>query len=115
MTTIIVGGLESATNADVLQGTRLQSMPSAGLLTFQIQASDGVAANNYTATVQLPGGDNPMNAVPVPAGSVAGLAGVIDERECLTASFAVTKGGHCVFTLTETGDAECSWRVTFSS
>lgn len=113
-TPIIVSGQEAATNADILQGTRLQSMPGPGLLTFELQAADNVAANNYTASVQLPGGDTPMNAARIPAGLTAGLAGVIDERVNLTASFRVTQGGHCVFSCIEVGDTEFDWRVTFT-
>ncbi len=114
MTTIIVAGQEAATNADILQGTRLQSVPAGGILTFEIQASDSDATNFYTASIQMPGGDTPLNAVRVPCGTSTGLAGVIDERTDLSASFAISQGGHCVFSVTETGDAECSWRVTFS-
>ncbi len=114
MTTIIVSGLEAATNADILQGTRLQSVPAGGLLTFEIQASDSDATNFYTASVQLPGGDTPLNTVRLPCGNSTGLAGVIDSRTDLQASFPVTQGGHCVFSVTETGDAEVAWRVTFS-
>jgi len=111
---IILSGQEAATNADILQGTRLQTVPSSGILTFEMQASDNVAANHYTVSVQMPGGDTPLNGVRVPAGAVAGLAGVIDEREDLQASFAISQGGHCVFSVTEVGDTEFTWRVTYS-
>lgn len=115
MTTIIVAGLEAATNADILQGTRLQSMPGLGTLTFEIQASDSDATNFYTASVQMPGGDTPMNGVRIPCGNSTGLAGVIDERTDLQATFIIQQGGHCVFSVTETGDAEIAWRITFTS
>lgn len=111
---IIVGGQEAASNADILQGTRLQNVPSNGILTFEMEAADNVAANNYTASIQLPSGDTPMNAVRVPGGLTAGLAGIIDERVNLTASFQVAQGGHSVFSCTETGDTEFDWRVTFT-
>lgn len=111
---IIVTGQEAATNADILQGTRLQSVPAGGLLTFEIQASDNVAANNYVVSIQLPQGDTPMNSVLVPGGLTAGLAGVIDDRVELLASFPVTQGGHTVFSCVETGDAEMDWRVTYT-
>lgn len=111
---IIVSDQEIATNADILQGTRLQTVPAGGFLTFEMQASDSDATNNYVVSVQMPGGDTPMNAVRVPCGNSTGLAGVIDERTNLTASFAISQGGHCVFSVTETGDAEFSWRVTYS-
>ncbi len=114
MTTIIVSGLEAASNADILQGTRLQTVPATGLLTFEIQASDSDATNFYTASVQMPGGQTPMNATRIPCGNSTGLAGVIDQRTDLQASFVIGQGGHCVFSVTETGDAEVAWRVTYS-
>lgn len=111
---IIVTGFEAASNTDMLQGTRLQSVPDRGMLTFEMQAADNVAANHYVASIQLPGGDTPMNGVLVPGGITAGVAGVIDDRVELLASFPVEQGGHTVFSCVETGDTEMTWRVTFS-
>ncbi len=114
MTIIILSAQEAASNTDILQGTRLQSVPSGGALTFEMQASDNVAANNYTASIQMPGGDTPLNGVLIPAGQTAGLAGVIDERMDLQVTLPIQQGGHCVFSCVETGDAEFTWRVTFT-
>ncbi|AXH78990.1 MAG: hypothetical protein [Circular genetic element sp.] len=111
---IILSSVESATNADILQGTRLQTVPAGGILTFELQASDNDATNNYTVSVQMPGGDTPLNATRIPCGNTSGLAGVIDERTNLTASFPISQGGHCVFSTTETGNAELAWRVTYT-
>jgi len=111
--TIIVGGQEAGTNNDILQGTRLQTVPSNGYLFFEMQASDNVAANNFVADIQMPSGETPMNGTPVPAGAVAGLAGIIDDREALRVRFRIQQGGHCVFSLVETGDTEATWRVTY--
>ncbi len=116
MVPITVGGLEAATNTDILQGTRLQTVPSNGILTFEMQASDAVAANNYTVSIQLPNGDTPMNGVPVPGnGGTAGVAGVLDERMDLKASYPIGQGGHVSFSCTETGDTELFWRLTFTA
>ncbi len=111
---IILADVLVATNADILQGTRLQSIPSFGILTFEMQASDSDATNFYTATIQMPSGDTPLNGTRIPCGNSTGLAGVIDERTNLTASFIITQGGHCVFSVTEVGDAEFAFRVTFT-
>lgn len=111
---IILSGQEAADNTDILQGTRLQTVPAGGILTFELQASDNDATNNYTISVQLPNGDTPMNATRIPCGNSTGLAGVIDDRTCLTASFVVQQGGHTVFSCDETGDAELTWRVTYT-
>ena len=56
---IILSGQEAADNSDILQGTRLQTVPAGGFLTFELQASDNDATNNYTVSVQMPGGDTP--------------------------------------------------------
>jgi len=111
---IILSGQEAASNADILQGTRLQTVPAGGVLTFEIQAADNVAANNYVLSIQLPSGDTPLESVLVPAGRDVGLAGVINQDDKLMASFPVAQGGHTVFSVTETGDTEVTWRVTYS-
>ncbi len=111
---IILAGQEAASNADILQGTRLQTVPSGGILTFEIQAADNVAANNYVTSIQLPSGDTPLESVLVPAGRDVGLAGVINSDDKLMASFGVAQGGHTVFSVVETGDTEVTWRVTYT-
>jgi hypothetical protein len=111
---IILSDQEAATNTDILQGTRLQTVPAGGFLTFELQASDNDATNNYAVSVQMPGGDTPMNGTRIPCGNSTGLAGVIDERTNLTATFPIAQGGHAVFSCTETGTAELTWRVTYT-
>lgn len=111
---IILSSQEAATNTDILQGTRLQTVPAGGVLTFELQASDNDATNNFTVAVQLPGGATPLETVRVPCGNSTGLAGVLDERTMLRATFPVQQGGHTVFSCAETGDAELTWRVTYS-
>jgi len=110
---IIISGLEGATNADILQGTRLQTVPSGGVLTFELQANENNFTDNYSVSIQMPNGDTPLNSVRVP-GSNPALAGVIDERQNLTVSFPIMQGGHCVFSCAETGSASLSWRVTYT-
>ena len=110
---IILSGLEGATNADILQGTRLQTVPSGGILTFELQASENTAAANYAVSIQMPNGDTPLNQTRVP-GCNPGATGVIDERQNLTVSFPISQGGHCVFSCTETGAANLAWRVTYT-
>lgn len=110
---IILSGTESATNADILQGTRLQTVPQGGILTFELQTEDASAGSNYTVSVQMPNGDTPLNNVLVPGCNPA-LVGVIDERQNLTVSFPIMQGGHCVFSCTETGSTSLTWRVTYT-
>ena len=110
---IILSGQETATNADILQGTRLQTVPAGGVLTFELQSEENNSSNNYAVSVQMPNGDTPLNNVRVPACNPA-LAGVIDERQNLTVSFPIMQGGHCVFSATETGATAMTWRVTYT-
>ena len=111
---IILSGQEVATNADILQGTRLQTVPAGGVLTFELQASDNSVGHNYAVSIQMPNGDTPMNGTRIPCGNTADLSGVLDERCNLTVSFPITQGGHCVFSCTETGSTELTWRVTYT-
>ena len=110
---IILSGLELATNSDILQGTRLQTVPAGGVLTFELQASASSSSAFYAASVQMPNGDTPLNNVRIPACN-PGADGVIDERQNLTVSFPIMQGGHCVFSVTETGAASFAWRVTYT-
>jgi len=111
---IVLSGVEAASNADVLANTRLQTVPKGGVLTFQLQASDSDATNNFVATIALPSGDTPLDGVRIPCGRVLGLTGNLNESDETKISFPVGQGGHTVFSVTETGDAELTWRVTYS-
>jgi len=110
---IILSSLETASNTDILQGTRLQTVPAGGVLTFELQARVADDSNNFTVSVQMPNGDTPLNNVQVPGCNPA-LSGVIDERQNLTVSFPIMQGGHCVFSCVETGSSDLAWRVTYT-
>ncbi len=111
---IILSGTDNATNADILQGTRLQTVPAGGILTFELQSEKNLATDNFVVSIQMPNGDTPLNNVRVPACNPS-LAGVIDERQNLTVSFPIMQGGHCVFSTTETGTGgQLTWRVTYT-
>jgi len=108
---IVESDIESASNTDILQGTRLQTVPSNGILSFEISADLGTAAANYTTSVQLPDGQTPMTNVRVPA---SGVIGGLDDRDKLGVAFPIGQGGHPVFSVTETGTAVLTWRVVFT-
>ena len=110
---IILSDLELASNSDILQGTRLQTVPAGGVLTFELQANENSATNNYAVSVQMPNGDTPLNNVRIP-GTNPAIEGVIDERQNLTVSFPIMQGGHCVFSATESGSCDLTWRVTYT-
>ena len=110
---IILSSVEAATNTDILQGTRLQTVPAGGVLTFELGADANSAADNCVVSIQMPNGDTPLNNVRVPSCNPS-REGVIDERQNLTVSFPIMQGGHCVFSTTESGTANLSWRVTYT-
>jgi len=110
---IYEGAVIAATDTDVLNGTRLNSIPYAGIVTFEFQASLADATNNYVLTLQLPNGDVPVDGVIVPGNNPA-LGGVLDERTLLRMSFPAANGGHFVVSLTESGTAICIWRAVLT-
>jgi len=111
---IIESGRLAATGADLLTATRLQTAPGNGVLLFQVQASDNDATNNYVIDIQMPDSDVPVIAQNVPMGRTAGLGGQLDQDMMFQYAAQISQGGRVVFGLTETGDAECEWRVTFT-
>lgn len=111
---IVLSAVLIASNTDILQGTRLQTVPRGGTLTFMMSASDAIAANHYTVSLQLPSGDTPMNGVWVPQGQMtAGIVGVLDDRLMLGFVARVEQGGHPVFSVVETGDTEFFYRIVY--
>lgn len=110
---IVLSGLLFGSSSDILQGTRLQTVPRGGLMTFEIQSSLCDATNNYTASIQLPNGDTPLDNVIVP-GTTPTDDGILDDRQKLQISCGVSQGGHVVFSVTEAGSAVLIYRVTYS-
>lgn len=110
---IVLSDVESATNTDILQGTRLQTVPAGGFLTFEMQAEDNTPTANIEASIQMPNGDTPLNGVRVPAANPT-LTGVIDDRQKLMITLPIAQGGHTVFSILETGATTMTWRVTYT-
>jgi hypothetical protein len=108
---IVLSSFEAATNADILQGTRLQTVPAGGFLTFELQSSVNDAANFHEVSIQMPNGDTPLNAVRIPAGVTDGALNNNDKTQI---TLPIQQGGHTVFSTTETGTAELSWRVSYT-
>ncbi len=99
-----------ATNTDILNGTRLNAIPHNGTLTLDFQSSLADATNSYALTIQLPGGDVPVDGQILP-GANPSLGGVLDERQLLRFTFPATQGGHFTISLTESGTAIATWRA----
>lgn len=108
---IVLSSTEIATNADILQGTRLQTVPMGGYLTFELQSSVNDATNNFAVSVQMPNGDTPLNDVNVSAGVTTGA---LNNNDKMQITLPVAQGGHTVFSCTETGTAQLTWRVTYT-
>ena len=103
--------LLAASNTDVLSTGRLNAIPYAGNLVIEIQSQLADATNQYNVTIQLPGGDVPVDSQLVP-GTNPALAGVLDERQMVRYQFPVARGGHVTLSLVETGTAVCTVRAT---
>lgn len=112
MITITVSGNATATDLDVLQGTRLQTVPANGVLAFELQSNLNDATNGFMAAIQLPDGKTPVTGLNVPGGGIV-TGGELDARLAYRATFIIRQGGHCVLDLTEVGTAIVTWRVTF--
>ncbi len=110
---IILTSVITASDTDLLSGTRLQTVPKGGILTFQFLADLNDATNNYALEIQLPNGDVPISGQRVP-GANPSLGGVLDERQLFQMSAPVGQGGHCVVSLTETGAAICAYRIVYT-
>lgn len=108
---IVLSDIESATNTDILQGTRLQTVPQGGFLTFELQSSANDASNAMAVSIQMPNGDTPLNSVRVPDGATDGA---INDNDKMMITLPIAQGGHTVFSVTETGTAVLHWRVTYS-
>lgn len=108
---IVLSDLAIATDSDILSGTRLQTVPAGGFLTFELQSTANSTTDGYTVSIQMPNGDTPLNNVRVPAGVTSGG---INNNDKMMITLPVQQGGHTVFSCVETGAATLSYRVTYS-
>ncbi len=109
---IYLGATITATDADILNNTRLSSVPySGGMLTILAMANLNNATNNFVMTIQLPDGSVPVDGQPVLAGQeVEGaLGGQLDSRLMMQFTFPAPQGGHFTIAFTETGAAILTW------
>lgn len=110
---ITLSAVITASNTDILNNTRLQTAPTNGTITVEVNADLNNATNAFLLSVQLPDGSTPFESIAVP-GTNPSLGGVIDELQKLSADFPVAQGGHVVVNLTEVGAAICMYRITFT-
>lgn len=108
---IVLSDIQPSSTADILQGTRLQTVPQGGYLTFELQSSHNDGTNFYSVSVQMPNGDTPLNDVRVSSGATTGA---LNNNDKMQITLPVAQGGHTVFSCTETGAAQLTWRVTYT-
>jgi hypothetical protein len=108
---IVLSGAEEGTNSDILQGTRLQTVPQGGYLTFEMQANTATPTDFMSISIQMPNGDTPLNGVRIPDGATAFALNNNDKTQI---TLPVAQGGHTVFSCEETGTSALTWRVTYT-
>lgn len=109
MSDILITGLESASNTNLLANTRLETIPAySSFLHFRCSAANNSAANFFTLTIELPNGAIPIDGQRVPANG-DGAGGVLDERTLLQWTWAAVIGGRYIFSVVETGATEFVW------
>lgn len=113
MVPIIEQNVIVATDTDVLNGTRLNSIPYNGKLTFEFSTDVSNASNHYLLTLQLPDGDVPIDNQML-TGVNPALGGVLDTLTLFRVSYRAPQGGHFTVSLTEVGTAIATWRAVLS-
>jgi hypothetical protein len=108
---IVLSDIESASNADILQGTRLQTVPQGGYLTFELQTNANAVTDFMTVSIQMPNGDTPLNGVRISAGATSYT---LNNNDKTMITLPVAQGGHTVFSCEETGATALTWRVTYT-
>ena len=92
-----------ASDADILAApSRLAAIPANGVLTVEISATDNDGVNFGQLTVQLPGGDIPLQLVQIPF-SGSSTEGMLDSNTELVVVMQVPQGGHVILQYVENG------------
>lgn len=111
---IVLSDLITASNSDVLQGTRLQTVPQGGFLTFEFAAGECDGTNFAQVSVQMPNGDTPLNDVLIPYNAYDSGNGVLHAQSKMQITLPVQQGGHAVVSITETGATKVIYRITYT-
>lgn len=92
-----------ADNADILAApSRLAAIPSAGILTLEMAATQCSATNFGLVTLQLPEGDIPFEDLHVPFSGTTSEAALNNEF-MLVIQLEVAAGGHVLLSYDENG------------
>ena len=109
MKTIVVAGIITASNTDILSGTKLSTAPGPGTMLVELQSSANTASNNFDVTMQLPGGDTPLTDTRI----TAGTAGELHDDLKTMFSHGIGQGGSLSLSATLTGTATLTYRVSW--
>lgn len=101
-----------ATEADFLNGTILQSIPTDGVLTVECSANVAVAAAHADLRIQLPDGHVPIGNQVVPANGYDTTNGVLHDDTEVLYTFDANEGGHFSISVTLTGSVTYMLRAT---
>ncbi len=109
MADILVTGLEAASNTNLLNGSRLETIPAgASFLHFRCSANLADATNQYALTIELPNGLIPVDGQICPANG-DGATGVLDERTLMQWTWPAIPGGRFIISVVESGTALFFW------
>lgn len=109
---IYLTGQEAASIADILNDTRLSSIPYDGQITVQALCNLNNATNSMSITIQLPNGSVPVDTQRVSAGLGDDVLGGQLRADYLDQwSFPASQGGHFTIAFAETGACVLTWRV----
>lgn len=112
MASIVISNQISATNADILTGTILNTIPWRGKMTFQMSSSAATVGTSSLLCNLSYGQNSPFTSVLVPVDTI----GKLDSRQWLSFTFGVVDtGAHIVFGVTEEGTAVLTYRVIAQS
>ena len=111
---IIVTGYLTASNADILAGTRLNAIPFDGELLLEVlgDAQSAPQTNFAKMTIQIPDGAVPMQDMRIPHARVG--KGTLNDDDESAFTFDATQGGHFDIEIDISGTHGVFYRVTLS-
>lgn len=110
---IVVSNIISATDLNILSGTRLATAPGAGVLLVEFQAQKADATDSWAIDITLPGGDSPLKGMIAPA-TPEQVAGVIRDGQKFMAYYLINSGGSFSIGATLTGTNVLAYRVSWA-
>ncbi len=95
--------LGSSTEDVFAAPSRLNAIPSRGVLTLELSCTDGQTTNHGLVTLQLPGGELPFENMRMPYNAYSADYDVMHDDTSLVFQFQVEQGGHVLLSYEEVG------------